>query len=83
MGDSEHRGPEYSTLNSRILIIRIPQNKVPLIFVNSHICTWSLVRLSRTRIIPQMPTIVGGHIPYLKGTGRVLNRKGIWEFPKK
>ena len=40
------------------------------------------MRLSRTRIIPQMPTIVGGHIPYLKGTGRVLNRKGIWEFPK-
>ena len=27
---SENRGPQYSTLNSRILIIRIPQNKVPL-----------------------------------------------------
>ena len=31
MGGSENRGPECSTLNSRILIIRIP-NKVPLIF---------------------------------------------------
>ena len=26
---SENRGPQHSTLNSRILIIRIPQNKVP------------------------------------------------------
>ena len=31
MGISENRGPKYSTLNSRILIIRTP-NKVPLIF---------------------------------------------------
>ena len=29
------RGPKYSTLNSRILIIRTP-NKVPLIFGSSH-----------------------------------------------
>ena len=37
MGVSENRGPYYSTLNSRILIIRRP-NKVPLIFGNSHMC---------------------------------------------
>ena len=36
MGVSENRGPEYSTLNRRILIIRTP-NKVPRIFGNSHI----------------------------------------------
>ena len=36
MGVSEKRGPYYSTLNSRIHIIRTP-NKVPLIFGNSHI----------------------------------------------
>ena len=36
MGLAENRGPYYSTLNSRILIIRTP-NKVPLIFGNSHI----------------------------------------------
>ena len=35
MGVSENRGPQYSTLNNRILIIRTP-NKVPLIFGNSH-----------------------------------------------
>ena len=34
-GVSENRGPYYSTLNRRILIIR-PPNKVPLIFGNSH-----------------------------------------------
>ena len=32
MGVSEKRGPEYSTLNSRVLIIRTPKNEVPLIF---------------------------------------------------
>ena len=37
MGFSEDRGPEYSTLNGRILLIRTPQNKVSLIFGNSHI----------------------------------------------
>ena len=37
MGVSENRGPKYRTLNSRILIIRTPQNKAPLIFGNSHI----------------------------------------------
>ena len=31
MGVSENRGPEYSTLNSRILNIRTPKNLVPLI----------------------------------------------------
>ena len=35
MGVSENRGPQYSTLNSRILIIRTP-NQVPLIFGKSH-----------------------------------------------
>ena len=35
LGVSENRGPSYSTLNNRILIIRTP-NKVPLIFGNSH-----------------------------------------------
>ena len=34
LGVSETRGPGYSTLNSRILSIRIP--KVPLIFGKSH-----------------------------------------------
>ena len=34
---SENRGPQYSTLNSKILIIRTPQNKVLPIFGNSHI----------------------------------------------
>ena len=36
LGVSENRGPDYSTLNSRIFIIRIP-DKVPLIFGNSHL----------------------------------------------
>ena len=36
MGVSANRGPQYSTPNSRILIIRTPK-KVPLIFGNSHI----------------------------------------------
>ena len=36
MGGSENRGPEYSTLNSRILIIRTPKYGT-LIFGNSHI----------------------------------------------
>ena len=36
MGVSENRGPQYSTLNSRILIIRTPQRGTP-IFGNSHI----------------------------------------------
>ena len=36
MGVSENRGPYYSTLNSRIFIIRTP-NKVPQIFGNSYI----------------------------------------------
>ena len=36
MGVSENRGPEYSTLNSRILIIRTPK-KGTLILGNSHI----------------------------------------------
>ena len=35
-GVSKNRGPQYSTLDSGILIIRTP-NKVPLIFGNSHI----------------------------------------------
>ena len=35
MGVSENGGPYYSTLDSRILIIRTP-NKVPLIFGNSQ-----------------------------------------------
>ena len=30
LGVSENRGPKYSTLNSRVLIIRTP-NKIPLI----------------------------------------------------
>ena len=34
MGVSESRGPQYSTLNSRILIVRT-QKKVPLIFGTS------------------------------------------------
>ena len=37
LGVSENRGPQNSTLNSRILSIRTP-NKVPLIFGNSHLC---------------------------------------------
>ena len=43
-GVSENKGPKYSTLNSRILIIRT-QNKVPLIFGNSHIIPglWSTI----------------------------------------
>ena len=46
MGVSENRGPKYSTLNSRILIVRTP-NEVPLIFGNSHMhayihaCDWT------------------------------------------
>ena len=36
MGVSENRGPEYSTLNSRIHIIRTPKEGT-LIFGNSHI----------------------------------------------
>ena len=32
MGVSENRGPYFSTLNSRIVIIRNTKNKVPLIF---------------------------------------------------
>ena len=35
LGVSKNRGPGYSTLNSRILIIRTP-NKVPHIFGNPH-----------------------------------------------
>ena len=36
MGVSENRGPQYSTLNSRILIIRTPKiSKVPPVFGNS------------------------------------------------
>ena len=35
MGVSENRGSKYSTLNSRILIIRTP-NKVPPILGNFH-----------------------------------------------
>ena len=35
MGVSENRGPKYSTLNSRTLIIG-PQKEVPLVFGNSH-----------------------------------------------
>ena len=35
MGVSENRGPEYSTLNSRILITRAPKQG-PLIFKNSQ-----------------------------------------------
>ena len=30
MGVPENRGPRYSTINSRILIIKTPPNKVPL-----------------------------------------------------
>ena len=36
MGVSKNTGPSYSTLNSRILIIRTPKKKVPLIFGKSH-----------------------------------------------
>ena len=35
-GSFRNRGPEYSTLNSRILIIRTPKSGT-LIFGNSHI----------------------------------------------
>ena len=44
-GGSKNRGPEYSTLSSRILIIRTP-NKVPLIFGNSHIAIITLLTKS-------------------------------------
>ena len=39
VGVSENRGPSYSTLNSRILIIRTPppKNKVPLILGKSQV----------------------------------------------
>ena len=37
MGVSQHRGPYYSTLNSRILIVR------PLISGNSHISLYLLI----------------------------------------
>ena len=44
MGVSENRGPKYSTLNSRILIIGTP-NKVPLLFGSSHVATQQHVAL--------------------------------------
>ena len=37
MGFPENRGPEYSTPNSRILILRTPNIRYPLIFGNSHV----------------------------------------------
>ena len=37
MGVSENREPEYSTLNSRILIIRTHNIRYPPIFGNSHV----------------------------------------------
>ena len=36
MGVSENRGPKYSTLNSRILILRTPKEGT-LIFGKSHV----------------------------------------------
>ena len=36
VGVSEKRGPQYSTLNSRI-IIKGPHNRLPLIFGNSYV----------------------------------------------
>ena len=36
VGASENRGPQYSTLNSRILIIRTPKTGTPN-FANSHV----------------------------------------------
>ena len=38
LGVSENRGPYYSTLSSRILVIGTPK-MVPLIFGNSHMIT--------------------------------------------
>ena len=46
MGVSEKRGRQYSTPNSRILMIRDSQNKVSLIFGNSHIAASGEVRIS-------------------------------------
>ena len=37
MGVSERGDPNYSTLNGRILILRTPQSKVPLMFGNPHV----------------------------------------------
>ena len=36
MGVSENRGPSYSTLNSRILIIREPKIRYPPLFSETH-----------------------------------------------
>ena len=41
MGVSENRGPEYSTSNSRILIIRTPKQNT-LIFGKTHISKGSM-----------------------------------------
>ena len=45
LGVSENRGPEYSTLNSRMLIIRTPKQGT-LIFGKSHLGTWTLRGMS-------------------------------------
>ena len=37
MGVSENWGPKYSTPNSRILLMRAPEIRYPLIFGNSHV----------------------------------------------
>ena len=50
MGVSENKGPYYSTLNSRTLIIRT-QNKVLLIFGKSHIVAGPC----QTQLRPQTP----------------------------
>ena len=42
MGVSENRGPEYSTLNSRILIIRTPKEGTPN-FRNSHFRVYGIL----------------------------------------
>ena len=57
MGVSENRGPQYSTLNSRILVIRTP-NKVPLIFGNSRIGVEGLGKLDQ-RLFATRAVLVG------------------------
>ena len=70
LGVSENRGPQYSTLNSRILIIRIPKQST-LIFGKSHI--FGTPNLTPT-LNASLPTVITGHMSEVNRAKVACNR---------
>ena len=57
MGVSENRGPQYSTLNSRILIVRTPKIRYPVFSEFSHVLKVKRNRPEMCRSFDQAVTL--------------------------